>query len=61
MALRTYERQLIAHAARLSQYIGRWLPKLQIHLTAQELACVQALLTAANECLAVLVPPAEGD
>lgn len=60
MASRTYERQLIAITRRLAQYIGRWLPYLQKFVTSQELTCIQALLTAANECLAVLEPPADG-
>jgi len=60
MALRTYERQLILLVKALAKYIGRYQPQLVGFLTPAELTCVQSLLIALTDCIAILEPPADG-
>jgi len=54
MASRVYWIQLSFLTRGLAKYIGRYTTQLQESLTSEQYACVAALLTAAQECLALL-------
>lgn len=56
MAQRTYLIGLWLAMTALSRYMSRWLVKLEANMTAQQFACLQAVITAVNECLPLIQP-----
>lgn len=61
MAERTYIPGLKRVLKTLLRYTGKWVEQLQDHLTAEQYACLQDAITAAQTCLDLLpdaAPPA---
>lgn len=57
MAQRTYLYGLWLTMTALSKYIDRWIIKLEGNMDTQQFLCLQAVVTAINECLPLIQPP----
>lgn len=56
MAQRTYLYGLWLAMTALSRYISRWLVPLEANMNTQQFLCLQAVVTAINECLPLIQP-----
>ena len=56
MAQRTYIVGLYLVLSAAYRYMARWQPKLQASMSAQQFACLTAVLTAVEECLPLIAP-----
>lgn len=56
MSQRTYLYGLWLAMTALSRYISRWLVKLEANMDTQQFLCLQAVVTAINECLPLIQP-----
>lgn len=56
MATRTYLIGLWLVLSAAYSYITRWSVKLEANMTTQQWVCLQAVLTALNECLPLIQP-----
>lgn len=60
MAARTYVPQLRWVLQQAHKYGTRWLPKLGVHLTTEQMTCLNSTLQAIGDCLVLLGEPEIG-